>query len=76
MSELFAPPEIFAAVAGYEDGSGGLAEGTHLRLLPSPVIGFPLAPFAIWSVNLLEMEFRGTWTDRDGKRVEGDVPDL
>lgn len=74
MSGIFAPAEIFAAVAGYSDGSEGLAEGTHLRLLPSPAIGFPLAPFAVWQVRLLSMEFDVVWTDRRGTPVS--EPDL
>jgi hypothetical protein len=51
MSSFLVDPELFMAVAADSDGDPDLPRGTHVRLLPSPALGFPLAPFALWPVD-------------------------
>ena len=65
----FAQTSVFSAHAvvclGDDDD---LPKGTHLRALPSPEIGFPLAPMGVWvmpaqSIQPLDL----FWADRAGR---------
>jgi hypothetical protein len=75
MTGPFTPPEIFAAAAGYADGVAEpeLQQGTYLRLLPSPAVGFPLAPFGIWRAQPREIDVKIAWTDAYGNVVNADL---
>jgi hypothetical protein len=64
---MFAPADAFAAVAIGTRQDPDLPDGIHLRLLPSAIIGFPAAPFAV--VRLVpELVFveEITWSDSNG----------
>lgn len=78
MSPLIVPaPDIFAALAfGAPHGDPDVADdpdlqpGIHLRLLPSPALGFPLAPFGIFKVTPLPVDVGDViWRDREGHSV-------
>jgi hypothetical protein len=64
---LFAPPGLFAANALAARGDADLPDGLHLRLTPSPVLGFPLAPFAIYRVAPYLAEPSVVWRSRRGE---------
>ena len=64
---LFAPPDLFAEVAVAARGDEDLPDGVHLRLMPSPALGFPIAPFAIFRVVAFLAEPQVLWRDRAGK---------
>ncbi|MBD0682681.1 hypothetical protein [Pseudomonas sp. PSB11] len=64
---LFAPPSLFAQVALAARADADLPDGVHLRLLPSPLLGFPVAPFGIWRVTPDLAEPEVLWRDRGGR---------
>src|SRR5262249_49551058 len=79
MTGFFASPTLLAAVAGYSDPDPDLTDadlspGAHLRLLPSQLLGFPVAPFLVWIVEPTLERLQPVWTDRSRTRVPG--PDL
>ena len=62
-----APPELLAAVAMSASGDDDVPDGVHLRVMPSPLLGFPLAPFAVYRVLPEEMDLEEVlWRDRSG----------
>ena len=68
MSTFLAHPTIFAAYAAAAAGDPDLRTGTHLRLFPSSVIGFPLSPFAVWEIPAEPVRtLPFAWFDRDRK---------
>jgi hypothetical protein len=67
---FFAPPDLFAAVAIATNGDPDLLDGSHLRLLPSPALGFPVAPLAIFRVTPMVVEPTAIWTDANGKSTQ------
>lgn len=68
---LLAPPHLFAAVGLAADDDPDLPRGTHLRLLPSPLLGFPVAPFGVLRLEpFVNEEPHVDWRDREG----GEVP--
>lgn len=66
---IFTPPDLFAAVANAARHDADLPDGIHLRLMPSPVLGFPLMPFAIFAVEPRLAEPQLLWRDRRGNIV-------
>ncbi|MFC7608242.1 hypothetical protein [Teichococcus aestuarii] len=67
---LLAPPDLFAALAIAAEADPDLPPGTHLRLLPSPALGFPLAPFGLFRVTAEPAEARIIWRDREHRPRE------
>src|SRR5215471_17219184 len=65
----FAPPDLFAAIALAAHGDADLPEGVHLRLMPSPALGFPIAPFGIYRVTPFVVTPQVIWRDRRGNVV-------
>ena len=63
---LFAPPDLFAAIAAAARADADVPDGVHVRLMPSPALGFPLAPFAIYRVRPSIAEPQVFWRDRRG----------
>ena len=67
MTGFFAPPELFTALGMTISGDEDLPDGEHLRLLPSPLLGFPIAPFGIFRVRPTQLILEGIlWRDRYG----------
>jgi hypothetical protein len=62
----FAPPDLFAAVALAANGDSDLPDGVHLRLMPSPALGFPVAPFGLYRVTPFVVTPQVIWRDRRG----------
>lgn len=58
MSVRFAPPSLLRARAVHARGDRWIADGAHLRVQVSSLLGFPLHPFAAW--RLEEVSARGT----------------
>src|SRR5258708_16617127 len=52
MMDLFAPPRLFSLLAVAAENDQDLETGSHIRLLPSPLLGFPMAPFGLWNIGL------------------------
>ena len=77
MAPFFANPRIFSAfaIASDEDPmTSDVALGTHIRLLPSPLIGFPISPFGLWRVAVQSDDDRVTaWIDREQKTASPDL---
>lgn len=76
MSRFLPPPEIFSAVCIVPSADPDLPPGAHLRLMPSPAIGFPLMPFGIYRITpeVVELgEGDVLWRDRERNVV---APDL
>lgn len=44
----FAPPEVFSVFALAASNDPDLPDGRHLRFVPAPPLGPPIAPIAIW----------------------------
>ena len=65
----FAPPDLFAAVAVAAHRDPDLPDGVHLRLMPSPALGFPIAPFGIYRVTPFVMTPQVIWRDRRGNAI-------
>ena len=51
MSRFVPPPEIFSAVCIAAVDDPDVPPGVHLRLMPSPAIGFPVMPFGIYRIT-------------------------
>lgn len=72
MNAFFAPKWAFQAQALHSADDPHLAQGVHLRLLPSPILGLPVAPFQIYRANLGQEARKGkvrsqlTWIDARG----------
>jgi hypothetical protein len=49
--DLFAPPKLFSLFAVAAQDDPDLETGSHIRLLPSPILGFPIAPFGLWNID-------------------------
>lgn len=64
---FFAPPDLFSSVALAARGDADLPDGVHLRLMPAPVLGFPVTPFGIWRVTPFVTDPQIVWRDRTGK---------
>src|SRR5215470_4615956 len=67
----FAPPDLFAAIALAARGDADLPDGVHLRLMPSPTLGLPIAPFGIFRVTPFVTTPQVLWRDRAGKVLSG-----
>src|SRR5262245_17852510 len=64
----FIHPRYLSAYCAAVDRDADLREGTHLRLFPSDVIGFPLAPWQLWHLRaLIACELDIQWFDRRGR---------
>lgn len=74
MASLFAPPRFFASFAAEVSDDPDLVPGVHLRLLPAPMIGFPLCPFVMWRILTDRVDPEIHWTDARGALVG--TPDL
>src|SRR5262245_16714912 len=77
MSSFLVDPELFMAVAATTDDDPDLPHATHVRLLPSPALGFPLAPFALWPVDpmIYAFDLRNDvyWHDGAGHRTDASM---
>ena len=62
----FAPADLFAAIAAAARADTDLPDGVHLRLMPSPALGFPIAPFGVWRVVPFVVTPQVIWRDRRG----------
>ena len=62
----FAPADLFAALAVAARGDPDLPDGVHLRLMPSPALGFPIAPFGIYRAEPIVTDPQLLWRDRRG----------
>ena len=71
---IFTPPDLFAAVANAARGDDDLPNGIHLRLMPSPGLGFPVMPFAIFAVQPRPAEPQVLW--RNGRDMILPEPSL
>jgi hypothetical protein len=65
----FPPADLFAAVALAAQGDSDLPDGVHLRLMPSPALGFPIAPFGIYRVTPFVVTPQVIWRDRRGNVI-------
>lgn len=75
MNSWLIDPRYFAAYAAAAEADADLPKGTHLRLFPSSAIGFPLAPFMLWSTEAVpRAPAPFAWFARDGRPLPG--PDL
>jgi hypothetical protein len=63
---IFTPPDLFAAVANAARGDNDLPNAIHLRLMPSPALGFPVMPFAIFAVQPRPAEPQVLWRNERG----------
>jgi len=71
---IFAPPKYFAALAVAAENDADLARGTHVRLLPAPALGFPLAPVGLYRVHAQPTEPQILWHDGKGAvRPDGNL---
>jgi hypothetical protein len=71
----FIHPRYLSAYAAAADRDPDLQKGTHLRLFPSDVIGFPLAPWRLWDLPALRTEAVPIqWFDLEGRPLP--APDL
>ena len=70
---ILAPRWVLSAQAIDAAGSPHLQPGVHLRILPNPRFGFPMAPFMVYRANLgpdgrkFERRTDITWTTVDGR---------
>jgi hypothetical protein len=71
----FAPPDLFAAIAFAARANPDLPDGVHLRLMPSPRLGFPIAPFGIYRVVPSIATPQVIWRDRRGRVLSGPALD-
>jgi hypothetical protein len=70
MSSWFVHPRYLSAFAAAANRDPDLRKGTHLRLFPSDVIGFPLAPWQLWNIDALEARvLSADWYDRNGNKL-------
>lgn len=75
MTSFFAPKWALQAQAIDAAGDPHLVPGIHLRLLPSPRLGLPVAPFVIYRANLGPLGKQGkvqsrlTWIDSKGSKL-------
>ena len=75
MSDLYAPHGLFAAVGMTTRDDPDLPDATHVRVVPSPLIGFPIAPLELFRVPADDRTIEAVlWRDRDGTVVpSGDL---
>jgi hypothetical protein len=70
MSTFLVHPSVFSAYAAADHADPDLQRGTHLRLFPSTLIGFPLAPFALWHMPArLVRSLPFAWFDGRGHQL-------
>jgi hypothetical protein len=50
VSSFLVDPRLFMSVGAVASGDPDLGSAAHLRIVPSPTLGFPLAPFGVWSM--------------------------
>jgi hypothetical protein len=61
-------PRYLSSFAAACDRDPDLPMGTHLRLFPSEIIGFPLCPWQLWDLPALDTEdLPVEWFDRHGR---------
>ncbi len=72
---LYAPPDLFSSVAVAARGDADLPDGGHLRLMPAPALGFPIAPFEVFRITPFLADIQVLWRDAFGKVVEGPALD-
>src|ERR1700761_1888687 len=73
-SSFLAPPDLLSLLAIAADSDADLGKGTHLRIIPSPLLGLPLSPFCIWKMRSSLFQPTVVWYDSQ-QRVTG-RPDL
>jgi len=72
MNTWLIDPRYFCAYAAAAEDDADLPKGTHLRLFPSSSIGFPLAPFLLWTIDARAIEpVPFNWFGRDGRQLPG-----
>ena len=70
MSSWFVHPRYLSAFAAAAERDANLRKGTHLRLFPSEVIGFPLAPWQLWNIDAEQLRVLSVdWYDRNRKKL-------
>lgn len=69
MGAPFAWPSVFSAFALAAESDPELRRGTHLRLVPSGALGFPLAPFLVFEARTLRGDAPMMWSDAHGRAV-------
>ena len=73
-TSFLAPPDLLSLLAIAAAPDPDLPKGTHLRIVPSPILGLPIAPFCVWRVNSSLFQPTVFWHDANGS-VTG-RPDL
>ena len=64
-------PNALAAMAITAMDDPDLVDGVHLRVLPAPALGFPLAPFGVYPVTPFLAEPALIWSDELRELVDG-----
>jgi len=63
---IFAPPQLFSTMAVAVQLDDDLDRGTHVRVIPSPALGFPLAPIGIYRLQAERTVPTVVWSDPKG----------
>lgn len=73
-TSFLAPPDLLSLLAIAAAPDPDLLKGTHLRIVPSPILGLPVAPFCVWRMNSSLFQPNVFWHDANGP--VGGRPDL
>jgi hypothetical protein len=73
-TSFLAPPDLLSLLAIAADSDPDLGKGTHLRIVPSPLLGLPVSPFCVWRMN--SSLFQPTVYWHDAKQQVVGRPDL
>jgi hypothetical protein len=65
-TSFLAPPDLLSLFAVAAAPDLDLAKGTHLRIVPSPILGLPIAPFCVWRMNSFLSQPAVFWHDAQG----------
>lgn len=65
-TSFLAPPDLLSLLAIAAAPDLDLQKGTHLRIVPSPILGLPVAPFCVWRVNAFLFQPTVFWHDAQG----------
>ncbi|PZQ15982.1 MAG: hypothetical protein DI565_09230 [Ancylobacter novellus] len=56
----FASPELLSLYAVAAEGDPDLVDGTHVRFVPSDLLGLPIAPWLVWQAPLMAAAMPGS----------------
>ncbi len=73
-SSFLAPPDLLSVLAIAADSDADLGKGTHVRIVPSPLLGLPVSPLCVWRMNSQLFQPNIYW--HDGKQRVLGRPDL